>query len=96
MNDEREVTFTDEERRFVRIALNAKIEQYEKVIAAERGKRHTEVQACRIETWKYFLHGFKRSLERISEAEKRGQTEKEFSGKTEDFEKIFEKDGGVI
>ena len=40
MNDEREVTFTDEERHFVRIALNAKIEQYEKAIDAERGKRH--------------------------------------------------------
>lgn len=96
MYDEREVTFTDEERHFVRIALNAKIEQYEKAIAAERGKRHTEAQACRIETWKYFLQGFKRSLERISEAEKRGLSETEFSGKTEDFEKIFEKDGGVI
>ena len=31
MNDEREVTFTDEERHFVRIALNAKIEQYEEL-----------------------------------------------------------------
>ncbi|HJB93797.1 MAG TPA: hypothetical protein H9708_07615, partial [Candidatus Borkfalkia stercoripullorum] len=64
MNDEREITFTDEERHFVRIALNAKIEQYEKAIDEERGKRHTEVQARRIETWKYFLQGFKRSLAR--------------------------------
>lgn len=96
MNDEREVTFTDEERHFVRIALNAKIEQYEKAIDEERGKRHTEVQARRIETWKYFLQGFKRSLARMTEAEKRGQSETEFSGKTEDFGKIFEKDGGVI
>lgn len=73
MNDEQEVTFTDEERNFVRIALNTKIEQYQKAINAERGKRHTEVQARRIETWRWFLQGFKRCLDRIAEAEKRGR-----------------------
>lgn len=96
MNDEQEVTFTDEERNFVRIALNTKIEQYQKAIDAERGKRHTEVQARRVETWRWFLQGFKRCLDRIAEAEKRGRFETEFSGKTENFEEIFKKDGGVI
>ena len=87
MNDDREITLTVEERHFVRIALFSKIEQY---------KRHTEGQARRIEMWKYFLYGFKRTMERMTEAEKRGLSETEFSGKTEDFERIFEKDGGVI
>ncbi len=96
MNDDREITLTVEERHFVRIALFSKIEQYQKAIDAERGKRHTEGQARRIEMWKYFLYGFKRTMERMTEAEKRGLSETEFSGKTEDFERIFEKDGGVI